>query len=111
MRMLVPEGVPESVVLAVVAINARNADAFLLAFHPDATLDDRGVVSRGTQQIGQWGDTWVRALGVTLESVIFVPSPAVTELRARWRCADVTEPLSFSFVVVDELVSALSIAR
>ena len=49
------------------AINARDADAFLTGFAPDAVVKDNGREIRGTAAIKEWSEREIFAVNVTLD--------------------------------------------
>jgi hypothetical protein len=91
--------------------NARNIEAFLECFTPDAVVTDEEHVHRGVEEIRRWKTRTDTAYASTLEAVGVVVngSETVATFRVTGNFPGSPVPLRFCFTLDGDKIAALTI--
>ncbi|WP_411721443.1 nuclear transport factor 2 family protein [Mycetocola sp.] len=100
---------PEPVARLVAAANSGDSQGFLDTFAPEGTVDDRGRVFSGREEIQEWSDAEFIGMHVTLDVTAEITTGEYTTFTATVGGEGFTGESHFSFTVEDDLVQQMTI--
>jgi uncharacterized protein (TIGR02246 family) len=100
---------PEPVARLVAAANSGDTQGFLDTFAPDGTVNDRGRVFTGRDDIQNWSDAEFLGMHVTLDVTAEITTGEYTTITAMVGGEGFTGQSHFSFTVRDDLVQEMTI--
>ena len=100
---------PAPVAASIVATNAGDLQAFLVAFTPDGSVDDWGRVFTGPDAITGWSDNEFIGKNVTLDVTKVTTTDADTVVIATVGGDGFNGPSTFTYTVSGDKLSRMTI--